>query len=132
MKPKIIVASIVVVLFIIFGSYSFMESNVEYTDIAGAMKKHKKVQLKGSWNKEKESAFNASKGQFTFYLIDDSGRECKVVLDGAAPNNFELATSVVAKGRFTDEGYFHASELLTKCPSKYEAQPSEVTKQAGT
>jgi cytochrome c-type biogenesis protein CcmE len=132
MKPKIIIASIVVVLFIIFGSYSFMESNVEYTDIAGAMKKHKKVQVKGSWNREKEATFNASKGQFTFYLVDDSGRECKVVLDGAAPNNFELATSVVAKGRFTDEGYFHASELLTKCPSKYEAQPGEVTKQAGT
>ena len=58
--------------------------------------------------------------------MDESGKECKVVLDGAAPNNFELATSVVAKGRFTDEGYFHATEVLTKCPSKYEAQAIEA------
>jgi len=126
MKAKLIVGGVIVVLFIVFGSYSFMESNVEYTDIAGAMKKHKKVQLKGSWNKEKESSFDATRSQFTFWLVDESGKECKVVLDGAAPNNFELATSVVAKGRFTEDGYFHATEVLTKCPSKYEAQPSEL------
>jgi cytochrome c-type biogenesis protein CcmE len=34
----------------------------------------------------------------------------------------------VAKGKFTSEGYFHATEVLTKCPSKYEAQGSEVTR----
>ena len=128
MKAKLIIGGAIVVLFIVFGSYSFMESNVEYTDIAGAMSKHKKVQLKGAWNKEKEASFDASKSQFTFWLKDESGKECKVVLEGAAPNNFELATSVVAKGRFTDEGYFHATEVLTKCPSKYEAQPSELKK----
>jgi cytochrome c-type biogenesis protein CcmE len=130
MRPKVIIASIIVIVFIIFGSYSFLQSNVEYTDVAGAMSKHKKVQLKGSWDKNKESFFNSSTSQFTFYLVDDAGRECKVVLDGAAPNNFELATSVVAKGRFMDEGYFHATEVLTKCPSKYEAQPGDLGKQS--
>ena len=126
MKPKVIIGSLVVILFIIFGSYSFLESNVEYTDVAGAMAKHKKVQLKGSWVKDKPSSFDPRTSQFTFFLVDDSGHECKVVLDGAAPNNFEMATSVVAKGRFVDGGYFHASEVLTKCPSKYEAQPGEM------
>jgi cytochrome c-type biogenesis protein CcmE len=130
MRLKVIIASVVVVLFIIFGSYSFLQSNVEYTDVAGAMQKHKKVQLKGAWDKSKESSFNSATTQFTFWLVDDSGRECKVVLDGAAPNNFELATSVVAKGRYMDEGYFHATEVLTKCPSKYEAQPGEMNKQS--
>ncbi|MDL1891577.1 cytochrome c maturation protein CcmE [Sphingobacteriales bacterium CHB3] len=129
MKPKVIVASVIVVAFIIFGSYSFLESNVEYTDVAGAMKSQKKVQLKGEWIKEKESGFDVKTSTFTFYLKDESGRECKVVLDGAAPNNFELALSVVAKGRYmSDENYFHATEVLTKCPSKYEAQADEVKK----
>lgn len=129
MKPKVIVASVIVVAFIIFGSYSFLESNVEYTDVAGAMKSQKKVQLKGEWIKEKESGFDVKTATFTFYLKDENGRECKVVLDGAAPNNFELALSVVAKGRYmSDENYFHATEVLTKCPSKYEAQADEVKK----
>lgn len=129
MKPKVIVAAIIIVGFIIFGSYSFLESNVEYTDVTGAMKSQRKVQLKGEWSKEKESAFDPKTSTFTFYLKDENGRECKVVLDGAAPNNFELATSVVAKGRYMpDAGYFHATEVLTKCPSKYEAQAEEVKK----
>lgn len=129
MKIKVIVASVIVVAFVIFGSYSFLESNVEYTDLAGAMAKSKKVQLKGTWVKEKPSSFDPSKSQFTFYMADEAGRECKVILDGAAPNNFELATSVVAKGRYVRDGeYFHASEVLTKCPSKYEAQADEVKK----
>lgn len=129
MKLKIIIASVIVVAFVVFGSYSFLESNVEYTNIAGARAKHKKVQLKGAWNKEKPSAFDAKKGTFTFYLVDDSGQECRVVLDGAAPNNFELATSVVAKGRYVADGdYFHATEVLTKCPSKYEPSGQEVRK----
>jgi cytochrome c-type biogenesis protein CcmE len=130
MKPKVIAAGVVVVVFIIFGSYSFLESNVEYTDIAGAMKKNRKVQLKGTWDKDKQAAFDAKTGTFTFYLKDEAGRECKVILEGAAPNNFELATSVVAKGRFNEEGVFRASEVLTKCPSKYEARAADV-KSAG-
>lgn len=126
MKPRVVVAALIVIGFIIFGSYSFMESNVEYTDIDGAMSKGKTVQLKGTWNRDRESVFDPATSTFTFYLLDDSGKECRVILDGAAPNNFEMATAVVAKGRFTSDGYFHATEVLTKCPSKYEADASEV------
>ena len=129
MNAKTIVGGIVVVIFIVFGTYSFVDSNVEYTNVAGAIKSHKKVQLKGTWNKDKESYFDSKTSQFTFYLMDEHGQECKVILDGAAPNNFELATSVVAKGRFkSDEGCFHAEEVLTKCPSKYEAKAEQVKK----
>jgi len=129
MNLKVVVGAVIIVVFIIFGSLSFFESNLEYTDVDGAIKAQKKVQLKGTWNREKESRFDPGKTQFTFFLVDDSGRECLVVLDGAAPNNFEMATSVVAKGRYVEEErYFHATEVLTKCPSKYEAESSEVKK----
>lgn len=128
MNVKTIVAAVIVVVFIIFGSYSFLESNVEYTNISGAMKTHKKVQLKGTWNQDKESFFDAQTGKFTFYLVDEHGMECRVILNGAAPNNFEIATSVVAKGRYNEEGFFEASEVLTKCPSKYEADGEQVKK----
>ncbi len=128
MQPKTIIAAVIVVVFIIFGATSFLESNLEYTDVTGAMKTHKKVQLKVLWNRDKEAKFDPKTSQFTFYLLDDNGKECKVVLDGAAPNNFEMATSVVAKGRYMEEGYFHATEVLTKCPSKYEAQADEIKK----
>jgi cytochrome c-type biogenesis protein CcmE len=38
-----------------------------------------------------------------------------------------MATSVVAKGRFKD-GSFYASEILTKCPSKYDGDSTAVKK----
>jgi len=125
MKAKVIVASIVVAAFLVFGAVSFLDSNVEYTDFAKAERTSKKVQVKGSWVRDKETMFDAEHGQFIFYMKDDNQREAKVILEGAKPNNFELATSVVAKGRFKD-GCFHANELLTKCPSKYEGDASAV------
>lgn len=127
MKGKIIVAGIVIVAALIFGMVSFVESNIEYVDFSKAEHIVKKVQVKGKWNKDKESVFNAEKSQFSFYMVDDNNRECKVVLDGAKPNNFELATEIVVKGKLQD-GYFHASEILTKCPSKYEGDGEAVKK----
>ena len=127
MKIKIIVGSIVIVAALVFGALSFVETNVEYTDFKTAVSTHKKVQVKGGWLKERESAFNAATSQFSFYMKDDNGEIQKVVLDGAKPNNFEIANAVVVKGRYQD-GYFHATDILTKCPSKYEADAESVKK----
>ena len=124
---KIIVASIVIVAAIVFGALSFVETNVEYRDFHFAVESHKKVQVKGEWMKEKESLFDSQKMQFIFYMKDDNGQVEKVIYDGAKPNNFEIANAVVVKGRY-EEGSFHAGEILTKCPSKYEADAESVKK----
>jgi cytochrome c-type biogenesis protein CcmE len=125
MKLKIIIGAVVIIVFIIFGAYSFLQSNVEYTDFQHAKMTSKKVQVKGSWLRDRKSEYLMSTNQFVFYMVDDNETPMKVVFDGAEPNNFELATSIVVKGRCQD-GYFHATEILTKCPSKYEATGNEV------
>lgn len=127
MKGKVIVAGVVIVVGIVLGAVNFLESNVEYSDFGTAERTGKKVQVKGEWMKDMESGFNADHAQFTFYMKDDNQKVVKVVLDGAKPNNFELATSVVAKGTF-DGDHFHATEVLTKCPSKYEGDAESVKK----
>lgn len=127
MNWKIGAAVVVIVAGIILGSMSFVESNVEYTDFARAEQLQKKVQVNGVWVREMESAFVAEKAQFTFYMKDEKNRICKVVLDGAKPNNFEQATSIVVKGSFEGD-HFHATDILTKCPSKYEGDSSSVKK----
>jgi cytochrome c-type biogenesis protein CcmE len=127
MKAKIIIGGIVVVIGIVLAAMNFMESNVEYADFAAAEKSHKKVQVKGEWVKEQAASFDRAKVKFSFYMKDDAQRVVKVVLDGAKPNNFELATSVVAKGKFVNDE-FHATEILTKCPSKYEGTSEAVKK----
>ena len=127
MNIKVILAGVIIVAALVFGGISFVDTNVEYTDFQAASTSHKKVQVKGTWVKEKEAQFDGTKSQFTFYMKDDNGEEVRVVLDGAKPNNFELADAIVVKGRYQD-GYFHANDILTKCPSKYEADAETVKK----
>lgn len=127
MNGKIILAIVVIIVGVVLGAINFLESNVEYMDFAGAERTHKKVQVKGEWMKEMESGFDSEKAQFTFYMKDDNGKVMKVILEGAKPNNFELATSVVAKGTIMAD-HFHASEVLTKCPSKYEGDAETMKK----
>jgi len=127
MNGKVIVAGVVIVVGLVLGTVNFFESNVEYADFATAEKTGKKVQVKGEWMKDLDSNFDADKAQFSFYMKDDNQQVMKVVLDGAKPNNFELATSVVAKGSINGD-HFHAKEVLTKCPSKYEGDAEAVKK----
>jgi cytochrome c-type biogenesis protein CcmE len=128
MNVKVVVGGLIIIFGIVLGAINFFDSNVEYGDFAQAKKTRKIIQVKGEWVKNLESSFDAEKIQYTFYLKDDSGEILKVVLDGAKPNNFDLATSVVIKGKYMNN-YFHATEVLTKCPSKYEGKTGVMKKQ---
>jgi cytochrome c-type biogenesis protein CcmE len=125
MTIKMILASAIVVAAVIFGSISFQQSNVEYTDFQTAASSHKKFQVKGYLMKEKEIEFAANENHLSFYMTDERGKEMKVIYDGAEPNNFEMAQSIVVKGGCEGD-HFHATEILTKCPSKYEADSATV------
>ncbi|MBI5475154.1 MAG: cytochrome c maturation protein CcmE [Ignavibacteriales bacterium] len=127
MKLKLIIGGIVIIAAIVFGALSFVESNVEYMDFSKAITSNKKVQVKGVWMKDKESSFNAESREFSFYMKDDNGVEQRVIFKGAKPNNFEIADALVIKGKF-DDGIFRATEILTKCPSKYDVKQGESSK----
>jgi len=127
MNLKIIIGGVVIAGAVLFGASSFIQTNVEYGDFQTARSTSKKIQVKGEWQPEKETRYDGGKGQFSFYMKDEKGTEMKVLYDGAKPNNFELANAIVIKGRVEGES-FHASEILTKCPSKYEGNSSAVRK----
>lgn len=127
MNKRLIIGLIIIVIFVVVGFLAFMDSKIEYSNFQTAMQNHKTCQVKGSWVKEKESKYDATTNTFTFYMKDENNTEMKVVLEGSKPNNFEMAENVVAKGKVKD-GHFHAKEVLTKCPSKYEGQGEDVKK----
>lgn len=126
-KSKTITGIIIIVVFLAIGFVSFMDSKIEYVNFAEAKDRMRTVEVKGQWVKGKESKFDGATNTFSFYMVDDFNNEMKVVLDGAKPNNFDVAEAVVAKGKMKD-GYFHARDVLTKCPSKYEADGKDVKK----
>lgn len=127
MNKRYIIGILIIIVFVVVGFFAFKDSKIEYTNFQAAGQNHKTCQVKGSWVKEKDSKFDPQTNTFTFYMKDENNNEMKVVLDGAKPNNFEMAENVVAKGKVTN-GYFQAKEVLTKCPSKYEGKGEDVQK----
>jgi cytochrome c-type biogenesis protein CcmE len=122
MKSKYIFGGVIVTVFLVLMIYLFTQSNIQYmNDFSEVMGKEKVVKATGSWVKEKNYQMDMQNRLFSFYMKDDKGVEMKVVYPGTIPNNFETATSVVVTGQYKD-GYFHAKDILTKCPSKYEDQ----------
>ncbi|MDX9758492.1 MAG: cytochrome c maturation protein CcmE [Bacteroidota bacterium] len=122
MKKRYMIGGAIVVVFLIVGGLSFLNSSVEYATLRKAEESGKKVQVTGKWVQEMSTNYDTKNNVFTFYMRDDENRVARVEFTGAKPNNFDIATSVVAKGRYED-GVFKASEVLTKCPSKYEGNP---------
>ena len=45
-----------------------------------------------------------------------------VVFVGPIPDTMENGETVVVEGKYTREGVFNASNILVKCPSKYEPE----------
>lgn len=122
MKNKYIFGGVIVAVFLFLMIYLLTQSNIQYeSDFAKVMAKDKTVKATGSWVKEKNYELNKENKTFTFYMADQAGTQMKVVYEGTIPNNFESAVSVVVTGKYQN-GYFHAKDILTKCPSKYEQQ----------
>lgn len=125
MNKRYLIGGIIILLFIAIAIYSFNDKKVGYADIATAATTGEMVQVSGVWLKDLQTEYNSESNEFVFHLKDDNGTETKVVYEGAKPNNFELADKVVIKGVY-EEGYFKASQILTKCPSKYEGKEEDL------
>lgn len=119
MKPRYIIGAVVAIAFAVIGFSMINRTGIQYTDLNTAEELKTKVQVKGKWIKDEGASYDSKANIFRFTMEDDNHRRVNVVYNGAKPNNFELAESVVVKGKL-DGTEFHASEIKTKCPSKYE------------
>ena len=125
MKNKYMFGGGIIVVFLALMSYLFTQTNVSYEeDFSQVINTDKTVKATGEWVKSKNYHLDNQKKLFSFYMKDFKGNEMKVVYKGAMPNNFESSTSVVVTGKYHD-GFFYATDILTKCPSKYEEQFDE-------
>lgn len=91
-----------------------------YATFQDAENKKSKVKISGTLSKDRAMIYNPEKdpNYFSFYLTDAAGDTRQVVLPQAKPQDFELAEQIVVTGRLKND-VFSASDVLTKCPSKY-------------
>ena len=130
MKPvKLIVGSLLIFGSAALGLSAFQKSLTPYVSFKEAKAAGSSVQVSGEILRS-QVAYNAMDGTLRFPLKDHTGEVMHVVFEGGKPNNFDQAESVVAIGK-CENGTFHAASLLTKCPSKYEAEPGAAPQRPG-
>jgi cytochrome c-type biogenesis protein CcmE len=56
------------------------------------------------------------------FTIADDGGELDVVYHGVMPDGFEDGADLVVTGTIEADGILYATDILTKCPSKYEPE----------
>lgn len=125
MKIRYYIGGAIIVIFLGILFYNFTRTNIEYeSDFSKVMSTGKVCKASGVWVKEKPFIEDIQNRKFIFYIKDANNNEMKVVYHGIKPNNFEIATNVVVTGKY-ENGYFNATDVLTKCPSKYEGQATQ-------
>ncbi len=71
-----------------------------------------------------ELMYDAKKSQAEFFLIDPDQVEnrLRVSYSGPIPDTFKEGSEVIVAGDLASDNFFQAKSLMTKCPSKYQAQ----------
>lgn len=86
----------------------------------------------GKLDKHEQFIYNpeVNANLFGFYLVDNEGAKVKVLYNGTKPQDFERSEQIVVVGKIDGED-FHASQILMKCPSKYNGNEADKMKTIG-
>jgi cytochrome c-type biogenesis protein CcmE len=66
---------------------------------------------------------------FTVHDPEHTEVTFQAVYQGVLPDTFTDEVEVVLEGRFGEDGVFRANTVMTKCGSRYEAAPEELSQQ---
>jgi cytochrome c-type biogenesis protein CcmE len=115
------IIGIIIIAIAIGAILTTLNSTSTYASFAEAEKDAgTEFHVVGKLNKDKEAVYDpqVDANIFTFYMIDNKGTEKKVILHKNKPQDFERSEQIVLIGKIQD-GNFEASDILMKCPSKY-------------
>lgn len=119
MKPRTLIALILVIVFLVVLLTSQLSNQSYYTDFNTAKSSGDKVHVVATWVDREKSNYNADEDVFTFYLQDTLNNVTLVRYHDPKPPSLESAEKVVIEGRHKGD-YFEAEHIYLKCPSKYE------------
>ena len=120
MKKTHIIA-IVIIAIAIGAILSTLADSSTYASFRVAEEEPSKTfHVVGKLNKDKPQEYNpkVDADLFSFFLVDNEGKEKQVQLHKAKPQDFEKSEQIVVIGKM-EAGNFVASDILMKCPSKY-------------
>ena len=132
MKKSHILAIIVIAIGLAVVVSSISNSST-YAPFRTAMESQgKSFHVVGKANLKKDFIYNpeVNANLFGFYMTDNEGQEQLVLYNGTKPQDFERAEQIVVVGKMEGD-QFLASQILMKCPSKYNGSDQDRLKVAG-
>ena len=127
-KPAYVILAILAILSIVLAYDAFTSYVNPYLTVSqivenGAAYVNKEVQVLGlvangsvGWNGSASISFN----------LTDLKSELAVLYQGPPPQNFNEGQQVVVIGRLVSLYHMDSSQMLVKCPSKYEGQQNSL------
>lgn len=114
----VIVIVLIVVLAVVGGSTS--ATSISVADAASGDYAGQRVKVSG---KVVADSFYTEGNELVFSIYDsddNTGKQLNVHYDGGVAATFGNGVTAICTGKMDDAGVLRASEVLTKCPSKYE------------
>lgn len=121
----IIVIVLVVILAVVGGTSS--AKSVSIADVANGGLVDQKVQVSGN---VVENSFETVDNVLTFEIFDPQGdpsQQVSVRYEGGVSATFGNDVTAICTGKIGQDGVLNATELVTKCPSKYENATDALT-----
>lgn len=104
---------------------NYMNPYISVTDVAANHVKYKGKSVQVIGEVETGSLLRTDDGSIHFTLMDNGGT-IKVNYRGIPPQNLEQeGNQIVVLGTLNDTGEIESSQLLVKCPSKYEGEEQQ-------
>jgi len=127
---KVHILGIIIIAVAIGAIFTSLNNTSTYADFTEAIQEpDSEFHVVGKLNKDKEMVYDpqVNTNLFTFYMVDNKGIESKVILHKNKPQDFERSEQIVLIGKMHDNE-FHASDILMKCPSKYNDGKPQASK----
>ena len=131
MKKRMIAVSgviiIVLILVLAFVGGNTAATTMSVAEAAENPQEGQKVQVSGN---VVQDSFSTNDNVLTFKIYDPDGNpatQLEVVYDGAASSTFGNDVTAICTGKIDGNGVLQCSELVTKCPSKYENADTALT-----
>ncbi len=120
----LVIVVVAVVLFAVLGSGSAATA-LTVSQAASGDYEGKKVQVSGA---VVQDSYTSEGSTAVFEIVDDADPSATLTVnyDGAMPATFGNGVTAICTGTLSD-GTMSCTELITKCPSKYESAEGSVT-----
>ncbi len=128
MKRSHIVLLILVALLVGLLVFTYSSSNQSVTFAQAAEKAGVDVTIIGTLHKEEPVIYNPEEqaSLTKFHMEDSEGQIMEVHLQMAQPQGLLQSESIVIDGSYLN-GIFYATDMLLKCPSKYNSENHLIT-----